>query len=482
MQSPRTSVTPTAPAPRGSSHSRSRADGTLVQLSDCAKGLGIGLNKSNVITELTPGGAAARSGLLRLGDRVVAVDGTALEGDRVLQDVMRPAASHSLELVRGNGVATRGIPSTPIDWPELDFADPNLSPSAQPTPPPSPPSSAPLPTSVLPPPSSDFRSPTLPPPRRDVSTYVRSPRSSGSRARQEALQAAHDRAAALARSSGGASSGLAVPLEMQPTYTGDPLEMQPTHDNLEAYPVSLDMSRGDGGGLGWGLGLGHMKAAFTRQMEADQAAAVGAGNSLAEVVEAAQAQESLKTTAPPRLRRLSTAAKLVKQGEWGEISQHSAAATKQGLIAVIREARDRHSVLQVAAPRELDKHGRDMDDPFRLRDMQTFQASPTHLPSTTFSLLPLATPCYSLLPATTPSSLPLEMPLNTILIDLLEHGGGRGCRAVHVESDQHEHGVPHAGGGQRHCSGPRPCERHRARAVHGRQRHDIFNLTNALLH
>jgi len=71
-----------------------------VQLSGCAKGLGIGLNKSNVITELTPGGAAARSGLLRLGDRVVAVDGTALEGDRVLQDVMRPAASHSLELVR----------------------------------------------------------------------------------------------------------------------------------------------------------------------------------------------------------------------------------------------------------------------------------------------------------------------------------------------------------------------------------------------
>ena len=251
MQSPRTSVTPTAPAPRGSSHSRSSAGGTLVQLFDCAKGLGIGLNKSNVITELTPGGPAARSGLLRLGDRVVAVDGTALEGDRVLQDVMRPAASHSLELIRGNGVAIRGMPSTPIDWPELHFADPNLSPSAQPTPPPSPPSSAPPPTSTLPPPSSDFRSPTVPPPSRDV----RSPRSSGSRARQEALQAAHDRAAALARSSGGASSGLAVPLEMQPTYTGDPLEMQPTHDNLEAYPVSLDMSRRDAGGLGWGLGL-----------------------------------------------------------------------------------------------------------------------------------------------------------------------------------------------------------------------------------
>ena len=410
VQSPRTSVTPTAPAPRGSSHSRSRADGTLVQLSDCAKGLGLGLNKSNVITELTPGGAAARSGLLKLGDRVVAVDGVALEGDRMLQDVMRPAASHSLELVRGNGAAVRGTPSTPIDLPDLDFADPNLSPRSQPTPPPSPPSSAPPPTSTSPPPSRE----------------VRSPRSSGSRARQQALQSAHDRAATLTPSSGGASSGLAGPLEMQPTRTGDPLEMQPTHDDLGSLPVRqptgnylgslpvpLEMSRGDGdgGGFGGGLGLGHMKAALKRQMEADQAAAVGADHSLAEAVEAAQAQESLETTAPPRFRRLSSAARLVQQGEWGEISQHSAAATKKGLMSVIREARDRHSVLQVAAPHELDKHGRDVDDPFRLRDMQTCQVRRRLLTCTPlaphYSLLLLATPYYSSLLLTTPCYSPL---------------------------------------------------------------------------
>ena len=41
---------------------------------------------------------------------------------------------------------------------------------------------------------------------------------------------------------------------------------------------------------------------------------------------------------------------MVQQREWGEISQHSKAATKKGLLSVIREARDRHSVLQVAAP------------------------------------------------------------------------------------------------------------------------------------
>ena len=414
VQSPRTSVAPTAPAPRASSHSRSRADGRLVQLSDCAKGLGLGLTKSNVITELTPGGAAARSGLLRLGDRVVAVDGAPLEGDRMLQDVMRPAASHSFEVVRGNGAAARGTPSTPIDLPDLDFADPNLSPSSQPTPPPSPPSSAPPPTSASSPPSRE----------------VRSPRSTGSRARQIALQSAHDRAATLTPSSGGAGSGLAAPLEMQPTYTGDPLEMQPTYDDLGSLPVPLEMSRGDGdggglgGGFGGGLGLGHMKAALKRQMEADQAAAVGADRSLAEAVEAAQAQESLETTAPPRFRRLSSAAKLVQQGEWGEISQHSAAATRKGLMTVIREARDRHSVLQVAAPHELDKHGRDMDDPFRLRDMQTCQVRRllTCMPlAPHYSLRLLTTPCYSLLLLTTPcdSLLLLATPYYSLLLLLV---------------------------------------------------------------
>ena len=227
---------------------------------------------------------------------------------------------------------------------------------------------------------------------------------------------------------------------MQPTRTGDPLEMQPTYNDLGSLPVRqptgnylgslpvpLEMSRGDGdgGGVGGGLGLGHMKAALKRQMEADQAAAVGADHSLAEAVEAAQAQESLETTAPPRFRRLSSAARLVQQGEWGEISQHSAAATKKGLMSVIREARDRHSVLQVAAPHELDKHGRDVDDPFRLRDMQTCQVrrlltctplAPHYslllLTTSNYSLLLLTTPCYSPLithhsPLPTPHHSPL---------------------------------------------------------------------------
>ena len=67
----------------------------LVPLTDCAKGVGIGLDKANVITQLNPGGAAARSGLLQLGDHVVVVDGATL-GGRALRDALRPA-----EVVRG---------------------------------------------------------------------------------------------------------------------------------------------------------------------------------------------------------------------------------------------------------------------------------------------------------------------------------------------------------------------------------------------
>jgi len=43
--------------------------------------------------------------------------------------------------------------------------------------------------------------------------------------------------------------------------------------------------------------------------------------------------------------------------------------TKQGLLSVVAESRCRHSVLQVAAPLELDEH-----DPVHLRDTQTCQA------------------------------------------------------------------------------------------------------------
>lgn len=52
-----------------------------VYLSGCGHGVGIGLDEFNVITELAFGGAAARSGQLRLGDWVVGADGEALEAN-----------------------------------------------------------------------------------------------------------------------------------------------------------------------------------------------------------------------------------------------------------------------------------------------------------------------------------------------------------------------------------------------------------------
>ena len=50
-----------------------------VYLSGCGRGVGLSLDARNVVTELRPDGPAARSGQLRLGDRVVAVDGSGLE-------------------------------------------------------------------------------------------------------------------------------------------------------------------------------------------------------------------------------------------------------------------------------------------------------------------------------------------------------------------------------------------------------------------
>ena len=134
-----------------------KAAGTvLVPLIDCTGGVGLGLNKSNEVTEITPGGAAARSGLLRRGDRVVAVDGEALEGGRSLQEVLRPAASHVLEVLRreevlrrakkGGGEAAGGRGSRPAERgvrpPAPLMMQDQLPPSS---PPPSPPPSSPPP-------------------------------------------------------------------------------------------------------------------------------------------------------------------------------------------------------------------------------------------------------------------------------------------------------------------------------------------------
>ena len=74
-----------------------------VELEGCLeKGLGLGLDASNRITEIKPAGQAAASRKLLLGDVVVSVNGTALEGHR-LQHVMRPGVALTLEVERGGG-------------------------------------------------------------------------------------------------------------------------------------------------------------------------------------------------------------------------------------------------------------------------------------------------------------------------------------------------------------------------------------------
>ena len=59
-----------------------------------------------------------------------------------------------------------------------------------------------------------------------------------------------------------------------------------------------------------------------------------------------------------------------RQGQWGRLSHQGATRTKQGLLNLVTESRNRHSVLQVAVPLELDMH-----DPVHLRDEQTCQVT-----------------------------------------------------------------------------------------------------------
>ena len=83
-----------------------------VTLKGCAAhGLGLGLNSKNVITQLDAGSPAANSGVLQLGDRIVAADGVKLKvrlfkGTTKLREVLRTADTHVLE-VRPKG--ERGI-------------------------------------------------------------------------------------------------------------------------------------------------------------------------------------------------------------------------------------------------------------------------------------------------------------------------------------------------------------------------------------
>ena len=72
-----------------------------IELESCLEnGLGLGLDASNRITEMKSAGQAAASRKLLLGDVVVSVNGTALEG-RQLQHVLRPGVALTLEVERG---------------------------------------------------------------------------------------------------------------------------------------------------------------------------------------------------------------------------------------------------------------------------------------------------------------------------------------------------------------------------------------------
>lgn len=81
--------------------------------------------------------------------------------------------------------------------------------------------------------------------------------------------------------------------------------------------------------------------------------------------------------------RLEVSVNTNRQGEWGELSDQGATVTKKGLLTVVTEARDRHSVLQVAAPLEFD-----VQDPVHLKDTQACQVrrTPTFLVSPWVSL------------------------------------------------------------------------------------------------
>ena len=64
--------------------------------------LGIRVDGENVVSRVVPGGAAARHGRLRVGDRVLSVDGQSLRGGRKL--------SEAIAAVGGGGGSSGGGP------------------------------------------------------------------------------------------------------------------------------------------------------------------------------------------------------------------------------------------------------------------------------------------------------------------------------------------------------------------------------------
>ncbi len=73
--------------------SKKRHFSKAVVVAGCQGGLGLGLDDSNRVTEITPGGPAEACRLFRLGDRLISADGVSLAGRR-LQDVLKPLDRH----------------------------------------------------------------------------------------------------------------------------------------------------------------------------------------------------------------------------------------------------------------------------------------------------------------------------------------------------------------------------------------------------
>ena len=92
---------PMKEAKKATPSKKGTATSLTVKLEGCAPpvGIGLGLDDSNVVTEVKPGTPAEAAGLAA-GDRVLVVDGTALDG-RPMAQVVRAADTHVLEVERG---------------------------------------------------------------------------------------------------------------------------------------------------------------------------------------------------------------------------------------------------------------------------------------------------------------------------------------------------------------------------------------------
>ena len=71
----------------------------IVTLENCKKGMGLSLSSTNVVNEIKQKTAASANSEIRVGDRVMQVDGVEL-GDRQVKDVIQPADSHALLVQR----------------------------------------------------------------------------------------------------------------------------------------------------------------------------------------------------------------------------------------------------------------------------------------------------------------------------------------------------------------------------------------------